>query len=111
MGVEYWAKAPQVRGQRVLFTTRLDEVIGAEHPVRVLDEILSRIDWSPWEAGYDLTRGQPPIHPRVLASVILYGLLTRIRSSRVLEEALCVRLDFRWLAEGRTIDHTTLSEF
>ena len=111
MGVDYWAKAPQVRGQRVLFATRLDEVIGAEHPVRVLDEILSRIDWSPWEAGYDLTRGQPPIHPRVLASVILYGLLTRIRSSRVLEEALGVRLDFRWLAEGRTIDHTTLSEF
>ncbi len=55
----------------VLFATRLDEVIGAEHPVRVLEEILSRIDWSPWEAGYDLTRGQPPIHPRVLASVIL----------------------------------------
>ena len=75
------------------------------------DEILARIDWSPWEAGYDLTRGQPPIHPRVLASVILYGLLTRIRSSRALEEALSVRLDFRWLAEGRSIDHTTLSTF
>ena len=68
MSVEYWAKAPQARGQ-------------------------------------------PPIHPRVLASVLLYGLLTRIRSSRALEEALCVRLDFRWLAEGRTIDHTTLSTF
>ena len=78
---------------------------------RMLDEILARIDWSPWEAGYDRTRGQPPIHPRVLAGVILYGLLTRIRSSRVLEEALSVRLDFRWLAEGRSIDHTTLSTF
>jgi hypothetical protein len=47
----------------------------------------------------------------VLASVLLYGLLTRIRSSRGLEEALQVRIDFRWLAEGRAIDHTTLSEF
>ena len=28
-----------------------------------------------------------------------------------MEEALRVRLDFRWLAEGRTIDPTTLSEF
>src|SRR6201999_1562007 len=55
--------------------------------------------------------GQPPIHPRVLAGVLLYGLLRRIRTSRALEEALKVRLDFRWLAEGRTIDHTTLSEF
>jgi hypothetical protein len=37
--------------------------------------------------------------------------LKRLRSSRSLEEALTMRLDFRWLAEGRTIDHTTLSEF
>ena len=108
---EYWAQAPQERGQRVLFASRLDEVIGVEHPVRFLNEILSRIDWSKWEAGYDLTRGQPPIHPRVLASVLLYGILTRIRSSRALEEALSVRLDFRWLVEGRSIDHTTLSTF
>ena len=28
-----------------------------------------------------------------------------------LEEALQVRLDFRWLVEGRSIDHTTISEF
>ncbi|MDX1320306.1 MAG: FAD-dependent oxidoreductase, partial [Oceanospirillum sp.] len=27
------------------------------------------------------------------------------------EEALQVRLDFRWLVEGRSIDHTTISEF
>ena len=109
--MDYWAKAPQVRGQMVLFASRLDEVIGAEHSVRFLDEILSRLDWSEWETGYDLKRGQPPIHPRVLASVLLYGLLTRIRSSRALEEALSVRLDFRWLVEGRSIDHTTLSTF
>ena len=109
--MEYWAKAPQLRGQMVLFAERLDEVLAVGHPVRMLDEILSRIDWSVWEAGYDLKRGQPPIHPRVLASVLLYGLLTRIRSSRALEEALCVRLEFRWLAEGRSIDHTTLSSF
>ena len=109
--MEYWSVAPESRGQMVLFATRLDEVLVADHPVRMLDEVLGRLDWSKWEAGYDLTRGQPPIHPRVLAGVILYGLLTRVRSSRALEEALLVRLDFRWLVEGRTIDHTTLSEF
>ena len=109
--MEYWAVAPESRGQMVLLATKWDEVLAADHPVRMLDGFLSRLDWSEWEAGYDLKRGQPPIHPRVLAGVILYGLLTRIRSSRALEEALRVRLDFRWLVEGRTIDHTTLSEF
>jgi len=106
-----WAKSPEVREQMVLFPRRLDDAIGQDHNVRLLDDILGRLDWSKWESAYDLRRGQPPIHPRVLASVILYGLLTRIRTSRALEEALQVRLDFRWLVEGRSIDHTTISEF
>jgi len=106
-----WAKPPQDRGQIVLFSRMLDDAIAADHVVRLLDDILGRLDWSAWEANYHVNRGQPAIHPRVMASVILYGLLTRIRSSRKLEEALEVRLDFRWLAEGRGIDHTTLSEF
>ena len=106
-----WAEAREQRGQLVLFAERLDDALPAEHAVRLLDEVLQRIDWSAWEAKYHDRLGQPAIHPRVLASVLLYGLLTRIRSSRGLEEALLVRLDFRWLVEGRSIDHTTLSEF
>ena len=106
-----WAKAPQKRDQMVLFPTRLEDAVGAEHHARFFDDILSQLDWSKWEATYDRKRGQPPIHSKIVASVILYGLLTRIRSSRSLEESLQVRLDFRWLVEGRSIDHTTLSEF
>lgn len=106
-----WAKSPETREQLVLFPMRLDDAIEPNHRVRMLDDILLRLDWSKWEAAYDLRRGQPPIHPRVLAGVILYGLLVRIRASRALEEALQVRLDFRWLVEGRSIDHTTISEF
>jgi transposase len=106
-----WARAPERREQMVLFAVRLDDVLPPDHAVRLLDEILSRLPWTKWEAVYDGQRGQPPIHPRVLASVVLYGLLTKIRSSRALEEALLVRMDYRWLVEGRTIDHTTLSKF
>jgi len=46
-----------------------------------------------------------------MAAVLLYGLMTRVRSSRGLEEALEMRIDFRWLAEGRRMDHSTLSDF
>lgn len=107
----YWAPAPQKREQMILFPKRLDETVPPDHPVRLLDVILGQLNWAKWESWYHGRLGQPPIHPRVLAGVLLYGLLTRIRSSRSLEDALQVRLDFRWLAEGRTIDHTTLSEF
>lgn len=109
--MSYWSPAPQPREQLVLFETRLEDALPPDHAVRLLDEILGQLDWSTWEATYHGRRGQPPIHPRVLSGVLLYGLLKRLRSSRVLEEALAMRLDFRWLAEGRTIDHTTLSEF
>lgn len=107
----YWARPPESREQAVLFPQRLDDALPPEHVVRLLDEILGRMDWSRFEARYHGRAGQPPIHPRVLAGVLLYGLWTRLRSSRALEEALQVRLDFRWLAEGRAIDHSTLSEF
>lgn len=106
-----WAKPPETRDQGILFPERLDAAIARDHTVRLFDEILARLDWLDWEAQYERRVGQPPIHPRVLASVILYGVLKRILSSRSLEEALQVRLDFRWLVEGRSIDHTTLSEF
>jgi hypothetical protein len=36
-------------------------------------EILARLDWSAWEARDHGRLGQPAIHPRVLAAVLLYG--------------------------------------
>jgi transposase len=106
-----FATPPLGRDQLVLFPEKLDDVIAADHPVRLFDDILDRLDWKAWEAAYVLVRGQPPIHPRVIAGAILYGIMKRIRTSRALEEALQVRTDFRWLAQGRSIDHTTLSRF
>lgn len=106
-----WAKAPEDRNQMVLFAERLDDAIPQHHIVRVVDEILRRLKWSEWEEEYHERLGQPPIHPRVKAGVLLYGLLTRIRGSRGLEEALHIRMDFRWLAEGHTIDHSTICDF
>ena len=95
---------PLSRDQLVLFAERLDQAIPADHSVRLVDEILGRLSWSEWEQQYNGQIGRPPIHPRVIASVILYGILCGVRTSRSLEEALTVRNDFRWLVEGRTID-------
>lgn len=106
-----WAQAKESRDQLVLFPEKLDDVIPPDHPVRTIWAILQKVNWTRWEAQYVLTKGQPPIHPSILAAVILYGLLKRIRTSRALEEALQVRMDFRWLAEGRSIDHSTIAGF
>ena len=107
----YWAEAPIKREQIVLFAPTLDESVGEEHPARLFDELLATCDWSGWERQYHGGRGQPPIHPRVLAGAILYGLSRGIRSSRKLEYATSHNIDFIWLVEGRTIDHSTFCTF
>ncbi len=109
--LHYWQDAPAPRGQLVLIPTALEEVIPSDHPVRLLDEILDRLDWTQWEAAYHGSHGQPPIHPSVLAKTLLFAMIRRIRSSRQIEYELKHSIDFMWLTSGRRIDHTTISEF
>lgn len=100
------------RDQIVLFSQRLDEVLPQQHSVRRLVEVLEQLDWTKWEAEYKHEgSGRPPVHPRVMSGIVLYGLMRGVRSSRQLEEALQMRLDFRWLAEARSIDHSTICRF
>ena len=109
--MEYWSKPRMARDQIVLFAPTLDAMVSNDHPVRLLDELLQGLDWSEWEAEYNGRKGQPPIPPWVMAGVVLYGMMRGIRSSRMLEYHCGHNVDFMWLAEGRSIDHTTLCKF
>ena len=66
--------SPLIREQAVLFSPTLDAVISEDHSVRLVDEVMRQMDWSAWEQRYCLVAGQPPIHPRIVAGAILYGL-------------------------------------
>ena len=106
-----WAQAPARRDQLALFAESLDEAIPAGHPIRLVERCLHLVDWTAWESRYASRRGQPPIHPRLMAGCILYGLMRGIRSSRQLEDATRERVDFMWFLERRTVDHSTFAEF
>ena len=106
-----WAGAKYDRNQHMLIPPSIDDMIPGEHKIRNLEEVLFNLDWSDWESEYNLNRGQPPIHPRLIAGAILYGLTERIRSSRDLEKACSFRTDFMWLLSGRKIDHSTFANF
>jgi transposase len=105
-----WAWIPYERNQQLRFSS-LDAIVAEDDPVRLVDEVLAGVDWTPWESRYAPRRGQPPIHPRFLASAVLYGLYRGIRSSRKLEEACAYRFDFMWLMKGLRPDYTTLAGF
>jgi transposase len=107
----YWQDAPLPREQIVLIPRSLDDSIPADHPVRIVDEILNEVDWKSWEKKYHGSMGQPPIHPSVLCKIWIFALMRRIRSSRQVEYALMHSIDFMWLASGRRVDHGTLCKF
>ena len=106
-----WARSGGPRDQLSLFSLSLDDAVPGDHAVRSFEACMEVVDWGPWEARYTMRAGQPPIHPRLMASAILYGIIRNIRSSRMLEDATRERVDFMWLLEGRTIDHSTLAAF
>ena len=99
------------RGQMVLIPSMLEELIPADHPVRMIDEILDRMNWTDWESQYHGSFGQPPIHPSVVCKILLFAMIRRVRSSRQMEYSLKHSIDFMWLSSGRQIDHVTLSNF
>jgi transposase len=109
--MSYWAKAPMPREQLVMFATTLDDRIPGDDPMRLLAEVLDGYDWSAWESRYHGKLGQPPIHPKILAGLWLYGMRRGIRSSRKLEYMAGRNVDFMWLAQGHEPDHSTLSNF
>lgn len=106
-----WASPEQHRDQCTLFAPSLEDMIDADHSIRRLEKLLLQVDWSAWEAAYGGPRGRPPFHPRLMAGAILYGLTKKIRSSRDLEEATKVRVDFMWLLHAMKIDHSTFAAF
>ena len=106
-----WASPKYHRDQLTLFSPSVDDMVPKGHRVRRFEEIIDQVDWSDWEDEYNGSRGQPPIHPKFMAGAILYGLTERLRSSRELEKATKMRLDFVWLLHGRSIDHSTFAGF
>lgn len=107
-----FARGSLPRDEVQLFPTNLGDVISQNHPIRLLNELLDQLDWSPFEKKYKVEdRGRPPIHPRILGAVWIYAFFRRVDGSRQLEYQLRTNIEFMWLAEGLKVDHSTLSDF
>ena len=95
----------------VLFAPALDDMIAPDDSLRVLDAVFQDLDWSMYERAYHGGLGQPAIHPRYIAGAIFLGILKGLRGSRRIEDATRMRVDFMWLLQGQTIDHSTICKF
>jgi len=98
------------RTQYTFFKDTLEDSIASDHPVRVVDFVLARMDWSEWIARYP-GGGRPAYPPDVMAKLLIYGYMIGMRSSRILEHACYNSMDFMWLMSGRKPDHDTIASF
>lgn len=78
--------------------------------VRVLGEMMGQLDVSAFEAAYK-PGGRPPLHPRILLSLIVYGMHMRQWSLRELEQLAVRDVGAWWLCAGLQPDHSTLGKF
>ena len=67
--------------QILLFPSRLDENIPSVHPVRIVNEIVDKLDISALLSEYK-GGGTSAYHPRMLLKILIYGYLNNIYSSR-----------------------------
>lgn len=107
----YWARPVTPRSQLYLCSPTLGDMIPEDDEIRLFDALLDELDWSEWECLYEGRRGQPPIHPRLVAGTLIFCLSRGAHSSRAIEEATRRRIDLMWFLEGRTIDHSTVCGF
>jgi transposase len=96
--------------QLLLLPPSLEELIDAHHPVRVVNEVVDKIDLKPLYAHYE-GGGAPVFHPKMMLKVLIYGYLSNTYSSRRLEAACKENIHFMWLAGFCKPDHNTLNRF
>jgi len=98
------------QSQLSLLPPSYDDLVPANHPVRIVNHILDQIDVSSIEKTYK-GGGTSSYHPRVLLKILVYAYLRNLYSSRKIEQALGENLHFMWLSGGIRPDHNTISNF
>ncbi|MCU7550274.1 IS1182 family transposase [Chitinophagaceae bacterium LB-8] len=96
--------------QSVLLPLDLSEMIALDHPVRVVNEVLDKVNISALLAQYK-PGGTSSYHPRMLLKVLVYAYINNIYSSRKIEQELAQNIHFLWLSALNKPDHNTISRF
>jgi len=101
------------RGQSTLFPECLEDWVGEENPVRVIDVFVDELDLG--ELGFGgvdpQATGRPSYHPSVLLKLYVYGYLNRVQSSRRLEREAGRNVEVMWLTGRLAPDHKTIADF
>lgn len=101
------------RGQSTLFPECLEDWVGEDNPVRVIDVFVDNLDLA--DLGFSgvepQATGRPSYHPAVLLKLYIYGYLNAVQSSRRLEREAGRNVEVMWLTRRLVPDHKTIADF
>lgn len=101
------------RGQLALLPGSLDDWVGENNPVRVIDAFVEALALK--ELGFETVDatgiGRPGYHPSIHLKLYIYGYLHRVQSSRRLEREAGRNLEVMWLLGRLAPDFKTIADF
>jgi len=97
-------------GQMSLLPPSLEELIPADHVVRIVDHVIDRIKLDPLVKKYP-GGGASSYHPRMMLKILVYAYLCNTYQSRKIEAAVQSDIHYMWLAGMQRPDHNTINRF
>ena len=103
----------QDRSQLILLPDCLDDYVGEDNPVRVVDAFIDELDLAVlgFAGVVPEVTGRPSYHPVTLLKIYLYGYLNRVQSSRRLEREAQRNIELMWLTGRLAPDFKTIADF
>jgi transposase len=103
----------QDRNQIIMFPESIDDYVGNDSLVRVIEEFVEQLDMEGlgFKKAIRPILGRPPYSPKDLLKLYLYGYLNRIRSSRRLEHEAIRNIEVIWLLKKLRPDFKTIADF
>lgn len=93
-----------------LFPARLDQNISKDSPVRLIDQIVDKLEITKIERTY-LGGGTSAYHPRMMLKVLFYAYMNNIYSCRKIGKQLLENVHYMWLSGNQTPDFRTINNF
>jgi transposase len=101
---------PYHQQQLMLLPPSLDELVPKGHVVRVVNDVINKVNLEPLNAAY-YHSGSAGYHPQMLLKVLVFGYMSNIYSSRKLEAACKESIYFMYLSSMSFPDHNTINRF
>lgn len=96
--------------QNWLLPPSIEELIPANHPVRVVNGVIEQLNLDLLIQEYN-KEGAPSYHPKMMLKVMVYAYMDNTYSSRKIEKAMGENINYMWLSAMQVADHNTIARF